>query len=121
MGTELVCLFDEDFALVRVNEPWCQFFGVTEQIALGRSFIDFVPRRYRRTTQNDILALGKGPRFASYRHAAGCGVYTIGWVQWTYCVILDGKDRIAAYEAVGKLAPRRWSDQRQSLLLTNVD
>lgn len=105
MSPKLDCLFDRDFVLIRVNEAWCMFFGLTEELALGRSFMDFVPWSYRLATRNDILALGAECRAASHTHAAGFGTYTIGQVHWTYQVILDKQDRIAAYEAIGQSVP----------------
>lgn len=121
MSTELICLFDSDFVIIRVNEAWCRFFNVTQEFTLGRSFMDFVPWGYDLATRNDILDLGGECRAASHMHAAGFGIHIISWVQWTYRVILDEQGRTAAYEAVGQaLSEPEWPDRRQNSTSTVV-
>lgn len=104
MSAELVCLFGKNFELLRVNQTWCRFFGFAEEIAIGRSFFEFVPEKHHDEVTTGLLALGQDLRAASHQHAVGFASHTIGWVQWTYRAIVDQLGEVVAYEAVGHLA-----------------
>lgn len=107
MSTELVCLFSNDFTLIRVNKSWSTFFGFTEDTVVGRNLFEFIPETHHSQVRSDLLVLGPQQRSTSRIHSAGFATHIIAWIDWSYRAILDERDEIIAYEAVGHLAPAR--------------
>ena len=103
MSVELICLFDSDLTLIRVNHVWPRIFGVAEDVAAGRSFLEFIPDQEHHQITTDLAKLGFEMRTTSFNHAVGLKSHVTARVEWRYRILIDGDGAILAYEAVGAL------------------
>jgi PAS domain S-box-containing protein len=92
--TDLIMLLDRQGKFVRVNQTFCQRFKVSQEDAVGKSLIDFLPpalAQERSAMLGQVLESGQAVRFEDQ------GV--TGWYDHSVYPILDDQNQVA-YVAV---------------------
>jgi PAS domain S-box-containing protein len=100
--TELICRFLPGGTITFVNEAYCSYFDKTSDELIGRTFMPFIPQDDRPKVEKHFAALSARKPVATHEHRVITSSGELRWQQWTNRVILDDRDQIIEFQAVGR-------------------
>jgi PAS domain S-box-containing protein len=107
---QLVCRLLPDTTLTFANEAFCRFFRTTRDEAIGRSLLEFLPSKARRSAQNAINRAVRETQPRSCEHAATGPDAHRHWLDWIYLPVWlpDGSLEL---HVIGQDATRQHAEQ----------
>ena len=104
---DAVCRWSPDTRLTFTNARYRALFGLGEEEATGRSWLDFVPAAQRAGLQQFIEALVQAPRRVTYEHPVTAADGEQRWFSWTDVPLLDEAGRLIEFQSVGRDSTER--------------
>ncbi len=111
--TELICRFLPDGTLSFVNQAFCRYYDVHYEDAVGLSLFDWIPEIEREHLQRRLRALDRQKPIATLEYRQDAPNGQAQWQQWTFRAILDERDRLEGYQAVGRDVTERKQTEDQ--------
>ena len=100
--TELVCRFRPDATLTFVNAAYADYFAVSREELIGRSFLTLLPEADRRQALAHIESLAQSKQVGSQEHQVVNHKGELRWQNWVNCPILDSSGQVVEFQSVGR-------------------
>ena len=100
--TELVCRFRPDATLMFVNAAYADYFGVTREDLIGRSFLTLLPEADRRQALAHIESLAQSKQVGTQEHRVVNHKGELRWQNWVNCPLLDSSGQVVEFQSVGR-------------------
>lgn len=99
---EMICRFRPDTTLTYVNKAYCRWFGIPKEQLIGMRFLELVPKEVHADILKRIGALSADNPARTHSHRVYRKDGTLGWQEWTNYVIMDSRNKVVEYQAVGR-------------------
>ena len=96
----LICEFLPDTTLTFVNHAYCNFFGMSEEELVGRSFLDLIPEESREDTKKQFSSLTMQKPVKTYTHEV-IKNGNIAWQEWRDRAVFDDRGEVVKYHSIG--------------------
>lgn len=100
--TEMICKFKLDGTVTFINKSYCNFFNVSEQEIIGRSFYHIIPEEYREKAKSEIMSLSPSKPYSNYSQSIKGIDDKIYWISGTNMAFFDNDGNIIEIQAIGK-------------------
>ncbi|UMZ74473.1 SpoIIE family protein phosphatase [Natranaerofaba carboxydovora] len=99
----LVCRFtaDDKLTVVYVNGYFCYFFNTIPSHLLGRSFLNLMPKHYRKEFKDFVSELNENNSIRTLENSIFSGDDTLRWVKWSLRGFFNYKGKAKEYLAIG--------------------
>ncbi|MDZ7653653.1 MAG: PAS domain S-box protein [Burkholderiaceae bacterium] len=99
---DAVCRWTPDTRLTFTNARYRELFGLTEEGARGRCWLDFVPEDERAGLAAYIEQLGRDPKRVAYEHTATAADGRLLWISWVDVPLFDADGTLVEFQSVGR-------------------
>lgn len=98
---QLTCSFLPDATVIDVNTAYCDYFGITREAIIGRSFLTLVPEEDHDAVQATLTKLRQTglPHLATHQVTQMDGTRRI--MQWTDLPVKDERGQVIRVESLG--------------------
>ena len=97
----LICRFLPYSTIILANRAYCDYFGMTKDEVIGRSFLDFIPEKDRDEIKELYRSLSIHEPTITYERRAITAA-GIRWLKWTGQAVFDPQGAIIAYQSIGE-------------------
>ncbi len=108
--TDLISRYRPNGTITFVNSSYCNYFGLSRDEIIGRSFMPTVLPEDREKTRDHIRSLTPDNPVSIIEHRIVLPNGNERWMEWTDRAICDNKGKIIEYQSVG----RDTTDRKQS-------
>ncbi len=110
--TEFVNRFKPDGTLLFVNNPYCNYLGMSFEELIGKNWIEMYPESKQRIVRKRLKTLSINNPVATYEYEKVLPSGEVRWEEWTYRAIFDGDGNIKEIQSVGKdITERKKAEQ----------
>ena len=100
--TDIVSRFDSNLILNFVNNFCCQYFGLSREDMLGKSFLPLIPEEDQKTFKDNLARLTPNNPIHSSEHHNINADGEIRFLHWTNQAFFDQNNQVIEYLSVGR-------------------
>ena len=110
---DLISRWDLDFKLTFINKAYCEFYELSREEIIGRSWLNFLPEKSRDATKQYYLKLFKQPIVSTFESEVIVPNGNVFWLEWTDCPLFDENGLLSGFQSSGRdITHKKYLDQQ---------